>query len=501
MSSRVRTLLFCLLVAALSPPALSRPAGEGIRIGSKKFTESVILGEMLALLARDAGAEVEHIDQLGGTRILWNALRAGEIDAYPEYTGTISGEILAGRGLSTAEAIRDAVEAEGLRMSPPIGFDNTYAIGMVESRADALGVRRISDLRDHGGLRLAFTNEFMKRDDGWPGLRDRYRLPHDDVDGLDHDVAYRGLLSGTIDVTDFYSTDAEIAEHGLRVLEDDLRYFPRYEAVILYRADLAQRAGAVVEAMLRLAGRIDARTMASLNARAKIARVPESVVASEFLLDALGVDVPVRVQTMAERIARRTGEHLALVGISLAAAIIVSVPLGVVAAKRPRLGQVILGVTGVLQTIPSLALLVFMIPILGVGEGPAVAALFLYSLLPIVRNTHSGLREIPVGITESARALGLPPATRLRVIELPLATGSILAGIKTSGVINVGTATLGALIGAGGYGQPILTGIRLDSVPLILEGAVPAAVMAVGVQWIFERAERRLVPRGLRVGK
>ena len=150
-----------------------------------------------------------------------------------------------------------------------------------------------------------------------------------------------------------------------------------------------------------------------------------------------------------------------------------------------------------IQTIPSLALLVFMIPWLGIGPSPALVALFLYSLLPIVRNTATGLRDIPASLRESAEALGLPPRARLLRIELPMASRAILAGIKTAAVINVGTATIGALIGAGGFGQPILTGIRRDDVFMILtEGAIPAAVLALAVQGAFDLAERFLVPRG-----
>jgi osmoprotectant transport system permease protein len=142
---------------------------------------------------------------------------------------------------------------------------------------------------------------------------------------------------------------------------------------------------------------------------------------------------------------------------------------------------------------------VFMIPLLGIGGRPAIVALFLYSLLPIVRNTYAGLNDIPSSLRESAEALGLTPFARLRLIELPMAARSILAGIKTAAVINVGTATLGALIGAGGYGQPILTGIRRDDVGMILEGAIPAAILALAVQGAFELAERFLVARGLRL--
>ena len=159
-----------------------------------------------------------------------------------------------------------------------------------------------------------------------------------------------------------------------------------------------------------------------------------------------------------------------------------------------------LGAVGLIQTVPSLALLVFMIPLLGIGAGPAIAALFLYSLLPIVRSTHAGLTGISPQLRESAEALGLPPGATLRLVELPLASRSILSGVQTAAVINVGTATLGALIGAGGYGQSILTGIRLADTRIILEGAVPAALLALLVQGLFELLERALVPKGLRQG-
>jgi len=192
-------------------------------------------------------------------------------------------------------------------------------------------------------------------------------------------------------------------------------------------------------------------------------------------------------------------EHIKLVMLSLGLAVLLAIPLGVLAARLKRLGQVVIGLTGILQTVPSLAMFVFMIPVFGIGTWPAIAALFLYSLLPIVRNTHAGLVGIAPELRESAAAMGLPRGVRLRRIELPLATRSILAGIKTAAVINVGTATLAALIGAGGYGQPILTGIRLDNISLILEGAIPAAILALLAQGVFEGIERWLTPRGLRL--
>ena len=469
------------------------------QVGSKKFTESVILGEMVALLVENEGVPVIYRDQLGGTRILWDALLKGDIDVYPEYTGTITREILAGEGLRGEEDIRRYLSHSGILMSQPLGFNNTYAFGMKEELAERLGITKISDLRKHPQLKLGFGSEFMNRQDGWPGLRQAYRLPQKDVRGLEHELAYVGLQSGAIQVTDLYSTDAEIAYYHLRTLEDDLHFFPTYEAVLLYRSDLVNRWPRGVRAMLGSEGKISASDMIGMNEQAKINKIPASVVAAAFLQNEFGIQVHAKKESLARNFILRTREHLSLVGISLGAAILLSIPLGILAARYSQKGQIILSAVGIIQTVPSLALLVFMIPLLGIGSAPAILALFLYSLLPIVRNTHSGLQNISPEIRESAEALGLPYCSRLWMIELPLASPAILSGIKTSAVINIGTATLGALIGAGGYGQPILTGIRLDDMALILEGAIPAAGLALGVQGVFDLAERYFVPKGLRL--
>jgi len=312
---------------------------------------------------------------------------------------------------------------------------------------------------------------------------------------MDHQLAYRALRSGNIAATDLYSTDPEIQAADLVVLDDDRRAFPRYDAMLLYRAVLPEPA---VRALASLEGTIPAQEMIAMNARALLDHVPEAQIASDFLRTRFGVASEAKSLGAPQRIWRRTLEHLFLVAVSLAAAIALAVPLGILAWRRPRLGQTILTLAGVIQTIPSLALLVFMIPLLGIGAGPAIVALFLYSLLPILRGTHSGLTGIAPELLESAQALGLPPGAALRRIELPLAAPSVLSGIKTAAVIDVGTATLGALIGAGGYGQSILTGIRLADTGLILEGAIPAGVLALAVQGLFDVLERLLVPNGLR---
>jgi osmoprotectant transport system permease protein len=488
------------LLVLLALGLLGDPSPRTVRVGSKAFTESVILGDIAERLILDAGIPARHRRELGGTQILFHALEADELDVYPEYTGTIVAEILARRNIQGEDALRRALAERGIGMSQPLGFNDTYAIGMREEVATRLHVQTISDLRRHPELRFGFSNEFMERADGWPGLRDRYGLPQRDVRGLDHDLAYRGLASGEIQATELYSTDAEIRAYSLRVLVDDLGFFPSYECVWLYRADLPARSPAAFDALKRLEGRISATEMAAMNARAKIDREPEGRVADQFIAAKFGIAAQVVAKTAGERLLQRLGEHLLLVGVSLATAIALAIPLGIAAARRPRAGAVILSVAGMIQTIPSLALLAFMVPWLGLGAEPALVTLFLYSLLPIIRNTATGLRDIAPSLRESAEALGLPPRTRLLRIELPMASRAILAGIKTAAVINVGTATIGALIGAGGFGQPILSGIRRDDPSMILfEGAIPAAVLALAVQGAFDLAERFLVPKGLRL--
>lgn len=471
---------------------------RAVVVGSKNFTEGVVLGELIRAMAASSGASVQHRQALGGTRLVFNALVSGEIDIYAEYTGTLTHEIFAANKPASDADLRERLAESGLVMSQSLGFRDNFALGMREQVAERLGIRRVSDLRSHPELVFRFGTEFMERGDGWPGLRRHYGLPQQDVLGVEHDLAYRGLAAGDVDLTDLYTTDAEIAYYDLRALEDDLGYFPPYEAVLLYRAELAQEQPAALAAVLRLQGLIDEAQMIAMNSRVKLGGAQEVLVAADYLREHLGIDVDAKASTRVERFLQNTRQHIALVSVSLIAAILIAVPLGIVAARRPRLGQIILGVVGIAQTIPALALLVFMIPLFGIGAGPAVIALFIYSLLPIVRNTYTGLTGIPAQLIESAEALGLPAGARLRLVEAPLAALSILAGIKTAAVINIGAATLGALIGAGGYGQPILTGIRLDDVGLILEGAVPAAGLAIVVQLLFEWAERAIVPRGLR---
>jgi osmoprotectant transport system permease protein len=491
---RLRFGLVFLSVVTTPMLALAQP----VRIGSKADTETTILAEVVAHLVRDVGFPVEMKARLGGTRFVWDALEADSLDVYPEYTGTLSEQIFAGRGIRGEPALRDEMAKLGLGMTRPLGFANNYALGMRRTRAAELGIKTISDLRHHANLRLGFSNEFLKREDGWPGLKARYALPQPDVRGMDHRLAYEALNAGSIDLTELYTTDAEIKQFDLVTLEDDLGFFPLYEAVLVYRLDLEQRAPAAVAAFKKLEGRVTADAVIAMNGRATD-KVPPGEIAADFVRERFRIHAVAETESDTRRLLRLTLEHLTLVGVALGASILVALPLGVLAARRPGLGRFLIGGAGVIQTIPSLALLVFMIPLLKTGTLPAIVALFLYGLLPIIANTAAGLRGIPPSVAESAEALGLSPFARLWRVDLPLASRSILAGIKTSAVITIGTATLGALIGAGGYGQPIQTGLQMNDHREILFGAIPAAALALIVQGLFEVAERVFVPRGLRL--
>jgi osmoprotectant transport system permease protein len=468
----VKAVLLGLLLAAAS----AAMGDEVLRVGSKRFTESYILGE---IIAQSVPGRAEHRPGLGNTGIVYAALKAGSIDLYPEYTGTIAREILKLEGAFTLEDLNRRLAADGLGAAVRLGFNNTYALAMRETEAQRLAVRTLSDLARHPELKTAYAMR---------------QTPT----GLDHGLAYEAIAAGKIDVMDIYSTDAKIERYGLRVLEDDRGVFPRYDAVLLYRLDLPRRLPQAWKALQKLEGRIDQSRMIRLNAAAELEQKSFADVARAFLSGSAASAARTRsflAALFGGDFWRLTREHLLLVFVSLAAGIVVAVPLGVVAARREAVAQPILAAVGVIQTIPALALLAFLIPLLGsIGTAPALIALFLYSLLPIVRNTHAGIAGVGRGMRQAALALGLSPKDQLLLIELPLAAPAILAGIKTSAVIGVGTATIAAFIGAGGYGERIAQGLALNDNTTLLAGAIPAAALALIIQGAFELLERYALP-------
>ncbi len=475
----------------------SAHGSEPLKVGSKRFTESYILGELVVRAAGGAPAAV-HKPGLGNTGILHAALRAGSIDVYPEYTGTIAREILKLDGNPTLVELNTALAAQGLAASVPLGFNNTYAIGVRREVAAKLGLATLGDLAKHPQLRYGLSHEFLGRKDGWPGLARTYGLGAAQPAGLDHGLAYEALAAGRVDVIDVYSTDAKVLRYDVLVLADDRGYFPRYEAVLLHRIDVPQRFAQAWPDITALAGRIDETRMLRMNAAAEVEGRSFGEAAAIFF-DAPGTAPPPKRTFLdvlfGPDLGRLTAQHLLLVFGSVAASIVAGVPLGIAAARVRWLAQPVFAVAGIVQTIPSLALLAFLVAFVGaIGVVPAAIALFLYGLLPIVRNTHTGLVGVGDGLRKAGAALGLTAAQRLRSIELPLAAPSILAGIKTSAVINVGTATIAAFVGAGGYGERIASGLALNDSTLLLAGAIPAAALALATQGVLDLAERYALP-------
>jgi len=497
-ASRARRWLRALCVALIALSAGENPClADDLKIGSKRFTESYILAEIVAQTARAAGeAAVTHRPGLGNTAILFAALKNGAIDLYPEYTGTIVQELLGGKVPANLEAINAALAPMGLAAGIPLGFGNSYALAVSAKNSNLAALRSISDLANQRTLRMGLSQEFLNRRDGWPALQKHYGLPQLPR-GLDHGLAYDVLAAGQIDVMDVYTTDAKLSRHQLRILEDDRQFFPRYDALLLYRADLPRRLPQSWHAIRALEQKITPDRMIALNAAVELSGHSFADAATSFIVPGAAAITNGRT-TFLQRVfdddfGRLAIQHCVLVFLALALSTLAGIPLGIWASRSTSAGALILPAVGVLQTIPALALLAILIAWLDrIGTVPAVAALFLYGLLPIVRNMATGLAEVPRGLPRAAAALGLRPGAILLAIELPLAARSLLAGIRISAVINVGTATIAAFIGAGGFGERIVAGLAVNDHAMLLAGAVPAALMAIVIEAAFSLAERRL---------
>ena len=493
----MRIILYCLL--ALAGPAANAGA-RAATIGSKQFAESAILAEIASqALEREEKAAVSRRFNMGSTGVLFEALRAGAIDVYPDYVGTLSQTILKDPSIGDGAALKRALERRGLTVSESLGFQNTYAIATTAAFAAANHLRAISDLKRLAPtLRAAFSYEFMDRADGYPGLVARYGLAfaNANVRRLEHSLVYEALSSGAVDAIEVYSTDAKVERMGLTILDDDLGFFPRYDSVWVARLAFTREHPDEWKRLRSFEGGISRDRMAKMNAEVEIQKRSYADAARDFL--GYARDRAADAAGFWPEIWLRTKEHLALVGAALLFSLAVGIPLGILSARVRAAGQAILILSSVVQTIPALALLAFLIPVLGIGTKPALAALCLYSLLPVVLNTLIGMQSVDAQHLECARALGLNSKQILWRIALPIASPSILAGVKTATIVSVGTATLAALIGAGGYGAIIVSGLSLNDRATILAGAIPAAAMALIAYGLFSIAEVTIVPRGLR---
>ena len=490
-----------LAIAALNLAVLGAGPGafaaEAIVVGSKGFTEGFVLGEIAAQAMESVSkTPVQRKLGMGSTGILFAAVRSGAIDVYPDYTGTLAEAILKQPELRSIVDIRQALLKLDLVISDPLGFDDTYALAVKESYAERHDLHTISDIsKVQDEIKAAFSYEFMDRQDGYARMAERYRLhlAPQRVNRMEHSLSFQAIDEGAVDLIDVNSTDAKIEKSHLRALKDDRAFFPVYQAVWVARRDFTERHPREWQALTRLQGSISETAMMSMNAQADLQKMSFGKIAAQFL----GAEAP-RSQSWQSSVWQRTREHLWLVGIALLFSVAVGIPLGLLAVRFHAAGQGILIASALIQTVPSLALLCFLIPLFGVGTKPALAALCLYSLLPVVLNTFTGVRSVDPRHLENARAFGMTRRQALLRIVLPLASPTVLAGIKTATIVSIGTATLAALVGAGGYGAPIVSGLALNDVPTILTGAIPAALMALAAYGVFELLGRVFIPAGLR---
>ncbi len=511
--------------AYAAPP---RSATAPVVVASKPFGESYLLAEMFAQLLESQGIMVQRRPGLGSTEVAFQALRTNAIDVYPEYTGT--GLIAVLRDSATAAMREDprllfahvANRFEllyGVRWLPPLGFANGYAIAVRRETAERRRLRTLSDLaRESPALSAGFTSDFIGRSDGFAGLSRVYGLQLKSVKPLAPAIKYEALATNAIDVIDGYSTDGLLARYDLAVLADDRHFFPPYDAAAIVSPRIARSRPDVTDVLSRLSGRITERSVREWNRRIEVRREPISDVARDALRELALIAAPVldgasdahladrpepvaavgfaaffwarRAQTM-----RLALQHAMLVAVSLGAAILLALPLGVVLTQAPRTAAAVMQVLGVFQTIPSIALLAFMIPLLGIGTTPALVALWLYALLPIVRATYSGVSSADPDAVAASEALGMTRWQQLWWVQLPLSTPVVLAGVRTAAVITVGAATLAAFIGAGGLGEPIVTGLGLADSRLILSGALPAAALAILVDAVLAFVQRAVAPK------
>jgi len=514
-------LLVSMTVVARAQVAASQSGGsQPVVVASKPFGESFILAELFAQLLERRGFKVDRRPGLGATEVAFTAVQSGVVDVYPEYTGTGLLAVLheppeSDPGRVFARVASEFLSRYGVRWLPPLGFENTYAIAVRRETAVKYSLATLSDLaRAAPQLSAGLTADFIERKDGLPGLRSAYGISFKRVRPLGQAIKYQALASGAVDVIDGYSTDGFISKYDLVVLRDDKRFFPPYEAAAVVSRRLQRDQPAAIAALTELSDRIDVATMRKLNARLEVSGEPvESIATSELaalgLVGATPANSSHASNTRQESFARYMWDHreslmsavmrhLLLVLVALLAGILVAIPLGLWLDYAGRAAEPVIRAIGILQTIPSIALLAFMVPVLGIGVWPALVALWLYSLYPIVRSTYSGIRDADPNAVHAARALGMTPGQILRQVRLPLAAPTLLSGIRTAAVIGVGTATLAAFIGAGGLGEPIATGLALADTRLILSGALPAAALALAVDALLGVIERATTPAPLR---
>jgi osmoprotectant transport system substrate-binding protein len=486
----MRRILHLALVSVL---LLWAPAGsaETIRVGAKNFTEQWIVGELYAQALERNGITVERRFNLSGSAIAHAALVAGEIDLYPEYTGTALAVVLKEQARGEAsDTVLARVRAHYQReiaatWLTPSHIDN----GNVLLMRPGTNIATLSELaRIAPKLTIGLGTEFVDRDDGLPGLERVYGMKFGRIATFSAlALRYGALTERQVDVINGFATDWQIADGALVALADDRALFPPYQlAPVIRNAVLTPRLAAILDAV---STRLDTATMQRLNGLVERDRFEPAEVARAFLD---GVE-PTRAGLPLAALGRAMLEHAALVLASLAVGLGVALPLALLAMRRPGMRAALLGVSALFYAVPSLALFALLLPVTGLGTVSAVIGLSLYAAMVLLRGLLGGLAALPQQLDEVATGLGLTPRQRFLRVTVPLLLPAFVASLRTALVAAIGLATIAAAIDAGGLGQVLLTGLAQRwpaKIALSAGAAVLLAIVADRALLLLERRAR-----------
>lgn len=474
---------------------MSAKAETIINIGSRNFPESILVAEILSqTIEQETNYKVKKFYYLGGVNICFNALQANKIDIYPDYISSLANYIF-GRDLSLKKSTKDlntALAEKQISFSKSLGFDNNFVLLVRKGLADEIHLQNISDLTKED-LRYGLSHNFIARPDGLSLLEDIYKLDlHKNLKALEYNIALDALRTNKVDLIDAYSTDSRINSSEFQILKDDLNALKSYESILVYRKDLLVNFPQIKSVIKILEGSLSNQKIIELNQRIINGESYESV-ANSFVAELTqrkALQPKSRFEEDLQSLAKAFVRHLQITFIAVLIALVLGLSLGILISYKENLAKLVLALASIIQTIPSLALLALLIPILGLGMPAAIMALILYGLLPIVQNTYTGIKTIAPEYIDLANSLALKESLILWRIKLPLAMPYIFAGLKTTTVICVGMATLATFVGAGGLGDLIKTGIDLGDNSLILMGAISAALLALFFNFLIDGVNR-----------
>jgi osmoprotectant transport system permease protein len=491
MKERLLGMILCCL------SGLSFANSEPIRIGSKIFTEGYVLAEILAQHLEAQGLAVKRLGGLGATGITEQAMKSGEMDLVVDYTGSISQAFLGHSKKLAFQDLQQKLKPFGFIMGRPLGFNNTYGIAVRKEWIDEYKIHKLSQLtewlkdKSDKKIKAAFTPEFTNRPENWPQLKNFYALENIQVLQMDHQLAYESLAHLKVDLMEAYTTDAKLKHYKLKVLDDDQKFFPRFDAVILANAKWVKKNAETWAHLQKLEGLFSDEVMTELNGQADLEKKSIASIARNFLSEKFKKNLPEApsrissIQRFLNELIPAFVRHLILVIVPCFLASLVAIPLAYFSLKFLRFAHVFASLATLAQTIPGLALLALLIPFLGIGLLPALTTLFLFALLPLYLSTLNGFRSLPQTLHLTCQTLDIKGWFKFRIVEWPMVKPSFLSGLETALISTVASATLAALIGAGGLGQKIIAGLALNDHQTILEGAVPASLLALLIQFFF----------------